>query len=142
MTNISESKSNQVIAFWKSFEVKASGLHLSFSIFDSPPFIHTIKRNCMKLVPSWSRDLCKTCPELIQRLLIQRYAQFWFFRKEFGTSFSTLFYVRFFKKNISHIIFYSLTGFYCLTTFTSWNIWQYLHCNCLLTRLWRHKCWD
>ena len=25
--------------------------------------------------------------------------------------------------------------------FTSWNIGQYVYCNCLLTRLWHHKFW-
>ena len=40
------------------------------------------------------------------RLLIQRYAQFQFFRKESGTSFSTTFCIWFFKKNIFHVKFY------------------------------------
>ena len=30
---------------------------------------------------------------------------------------------------------------YCLTVFTSWGIGQYVYCNCLLTRMWRHKSW-
>ena len=39
-------------------------------------------------------------------LLIQRYAQFWLFRKGSGNSFSTTFYVWFFKKNVSLVKFY------------------------------------
>ena len=37
-------------------------------------------------------------------LLIQRYVQFSFFRKRSGNSFSTMFCVWFFKKNVSHVI--------------------------------------
>ena len=40
------------------------------------------------------------------RILIQRYTQFWFFRKGLGNSFSTAFSVWFFKKNVSHVILY------------------------------------
>ena len=53
------------------------------------------------------------------RLLIQRYAQFWFFRKGSGTSFSIIFCVLFFKKNNSYLIIYKLTKF-LQQTFTSW----------------------
>ena len=42
------------------------------------------------------------------RLLIERYAQFWFFRKGWEKSFSTTFYVWFFKNNVSHLILYSI----------------------------------
>ena len=37
------------------------------------------------------------------RLLIQKYTQFWFFRKGSATSFSTIFSVWFFKKNVSQL---------------------------------------
>ena len=40
------------------------------------------------------------------RVLIQKYAQFRVFGKGSRTSFSTTFYVWFFKKNVSHGIFY------------------------------------
>ena len=56
------------------------------------------------------------------RLLNQRYAQFWLFRKMSGNSFSTTFYVWFFKKNVSHVTFILL---YCLIAFTSWDIGLY-----------------
>ena len=29
-----------------------------------------------------------------------------------------------------------------LVAFTSWDIGKYAHCNCLITRLWRHKFWN
>ena len=38
--------------------------------------------------------------------LIHRYAQFKFFRKGSATSFPTTFYVGFFKKNVSRVVFY------------------------------------
>ena len=44
-----------------------------------------------------------------------------------------------FLKKISSVIFYYLTKFRCLVSFTSWDIDHYVYCNCLLTRLWRHK---
>ena len=50
------------------------------------------------------------------RILIQRYAQFWFFRKESGKSFFTAFCVCRFKKNDSDVIFmlYSFLSSDCL----------------------------
>ena len=73
------------------------------------------------------------------RLLIQRYAQFQLFRKGPGNSFSTIFWVWFFKKNVSHVIFYSLAIFHCPFAFTSWFIGRYVYCNCFFPRLWPHK---
>ena len=46
------------------------------------------------------------------------------------------------KKNISLVRFYCLTKFNCLVAVTAWDIAQYMYCNCLLTRLWRHKLWN
>ena len=45
------------------------------------------------------------------RILIQRYAQFWFFKKGSGNSFSATFRVWFFEENVSHVIFYSWPNF-------------------------------
>ena len=45
------------------------------------------------------------------RLLIQRYAKVWVFRKWSGNSFSTTFYVGIFNKNISHALFYNWPNF-------------------------------
>ena len=42
-------------------------------------------------------------------------------------------------KNVSHVIFDHFTKFNYLIAFTSWDIRQYVYCNCLLTRLWHHK---
>ena len=71
--------------------------------------------------------------------MIQRYAQFGIFRKGSGNSLSTTFCVWFLKKNVSHIIFCQVTKFHCVIVFTSVGIGQYIHCNCLLTKLWRQK---
>ena len=56
-------------------------------------------------------------------------------KKRSGTSLSALFSAWFLKKNISVVIFYHLADFQCLVVFTSWDIRQYVYCNCLLTRL-------
>ena len=63
-------------------------------------------------------------------------------KKRSGTILPVSFSVWFLIKNISLVIFYLLTKFYCLVVFTSWDIGQYVHCNCFLTRLWRHKIWN
>ena len=62
--------------------------------------------------------------------MIQRYAQLWFFRKKSGNSFSTTFYVCFLKKSVSYILLIDQYKFHCLNDFTSWDIWQYVYCNC------------
>ena len=55
------------------------------------------------------------------------------------TSLPSSFFAWFLKKNMSLVTFYKLTKFHCLIAFTSWDIGQYVYCNCLLIRLWRHK---
>ena len=62
--------------------------------------------------------------------------------KKSGTSFPDSFFAWLLKKNISFVIFHYLTKLHCLVVFTSWDIGQYVYCNCLLTRLWRHKFWN
>ena len=59
-----------------------------------------------------------------------------------GTSLLNSFSASFWKKNISLVISYQLTKFHCLVAFNWWDIKQYVYCNCLLTRLWRHKSWN
>ena len=44
--------------------------------------------------------------------------------------------------SVLYVIFYYLAKFYCLVAFTSWDIGQYVYCNYLLIRMWRHKFWD
>ena len=61
-------------------------------------------------------------------------------KKKSGSSPASL-TVWFLKKNISLVIFYYLTKCEYLVAITSWDIEQYVYCNCLLTRLWRHKLW-
>ena len=56
--------------------------------------------------------------------MIQLYAQFWFFIKGSGTSFSTTFGVWFFKENISRISFYWLTKSDSLVAFICWDTGQ------------------
>ena len=66
-----------------------------------------------------------------------------FFKKtRCGTTIPASYSVLCLKKNIYLATFYYLTKLYCLAAFTSWDIGQYAYCNCLLTRLWRHKFWN
>ena len=39
-------------------------------------------------------------------------------------------------------IIYILTKFHWLVAFTSWDIGQYVYCNCLWNSLWRHEFWN
>ena len=40
------------------------------------------------------------------------------------------------------VLFYPINWINFNVWFTSWDITQYVHCNCLLNRLWRHKFWN
>ena len=63
-------------------------------------------------------------------------------KKRSGTNLSASFSAWLLKKNISLVIFYYLTKIHCLVAFTLSDIAQYVYCNCLLIRLWRHKFWN
>ena len=111
---------NLFLLFKKAlYEVKASGLQLSFNIFQLPSTWHTTNTTST-------------------RLWIQRYAQFRFFIKGSGNSLSTKLCVWFFKENVSRVMFYYMTKFHCLIAFTSGDIGQYVSCNWFFPRLWRH----
>ena len=72
--------------------------------------------------------------------LIQRYAWLWFYKKGFGTSFSTIFYERIFKKINSHVAFYQLAAkSHLLLAFTSRGTGQYVH---LFLSFCRYKFWN
>ena len=60
-------------------------------------------------------------------------------KKRSGTSLPASFSARFFKINISLVIFYYLTKSHCLVVFTSWDIGQFVYYGYLLTSLWRQK---
>ena len=62
-------------------------------------------------------------------LAFDSYEAFWKEKQRSGTSFPASFFAWFLKKNISLV--YS----FCLVVFTSWDIGQYVYCNCF----WRHK---
>ena len=55
-------------------------------------------------------------------------------KKRSGTSLPASFSAWCFKKNISLVIFFSLTKFYCLVVIISWDIGQYVYCIFLNTR--------
>ena len=59
-------------------------------------------------------------------------------RKRSGTSLRASVSAWFLKKKFSLVILYKLTKFNCLVAFALWDIGQYVYCNCLITRMWRH----
>ena len=114
---------------WRKWGRETSSCHVlfsekafSFNIFWKSSTWTCNKTNCMKF---WTVD-----PEIYSILI---------FKKVSGTSFPTTFYVWFFKKNISHVTFYSLTKYHCLDAFTFCDIEQYVYCNYLQLIMWRHK---
>ena len=62
-------------------------------------------------------------------------------KKRSGTSLPDSFSAWFSKKNSFLVTFSYLIKFHCLFAFTLWDIGQYVHCSCLLTRLWHYKFW-
>ena len=54
-----------------------------------------------------------------------------FLKKGSRTSLHITFCLWFFKKNIFLVIFYKLTELHCLFVIASWDICQYVQCNCL-----------
>ena len=80
------------------------------------------KNKLYKILCYWSRDTLNSD----------------FFGKGSGNSFHTIFCVWFYKKKVSHVIFYWLIKFHCPIPFTSWDIGQYVYCNCLFPRFWHH----
>ena len=99
-------------------EVKASGLQLSFNIFwliyfDSPQLGKQKKKKLYITLDYWSRD------SLI----------FNFSGKGLGIV-SPHFVYNFSRKKFFHVNLYYLTKSLYLITLTSWDIRQYVHCNC------------
>ena len=74
---------------------------LALICFGRPRLGQTMKSNFSNIWDFWSRDMLN----------------FLCFTKWFVTSFLSKFCAWFFKKNISHVIFYLLTKFHCLVFF-------------------------
>ena len=91
-------------------------------------------------IPSWG--LSKYIETKLQTTYFCSYKAFLKNKKRSGTSISDSILAWFLKKNIYLVLFYWLIKFNCLVAFTPWDIGKYMYCNCLLTRLWRHKYWN
>ena len=108
------------------YEVKASGLQLSFNMFWQSSTWHTIKT-------SYTLSSCMNIDPEICSILV--------FRKGSGNSISIAFCVWFKKKKF--LVLHSINW----PNIIAWSplhleIYQYVYCNCLLTRLSRHKSWN
>ena len=89
--------------------------------------------------PSWG--LSKYIETKVQTTWFYLISRFFKNKKRSGTSLPCLvFWIIFEEKYFSCYIL--LIGQVSLSGFTSWDIEQYVYCNCLLTRLWRHKLWS
>ena len=75
----------------------------------------------------WNYKLQTTCFYLTQSFFIKQ--------KRSGTNLPASFSAWFLKKNIYLVIFYYLTKFCWMVAITSWDIGQYMYCNCSLTTL-------
>ena len=108
------------------YEVKSSDWFLSFNMFWSSSSWTYNKNKTYETSGYWSREKLN----------------YDFIKVSSGTIFVTSFCAWFFKKSISHVTFHHLSKFNFLITFNSWDIWQIVYCNCLLTILRRHKFWN
>ena len=96
---------------------------------------------CFYGIPSWG--LLKHIETKLQMALLLRHINlFQINKKKSGTSLPISFSSWFLNKNIYLILFCYMIKFHCLAAFYLWDIWQYVYCNCLLTRLWRHRFWN
>ena len=95
---------------------------------------------CFNCLPSW--DYWMWLKLSCRPFAFTSYKAFLKNNKRSDTSLLVSFSAWFFKKNVSVAIFYYLTKVQCLVVFVSWDIGQYVYCNCLLTRLWRCKFWN
>ena len=88
--------------------------------------------NCL---PGWGLSkVIKTKGQTIYFLLLLEKN-----KKRSETSLPASFSAWFSKKNISIVIFYYLTKFWCLVVFNWWDNGQYVSCDSLLTRLWHQN---
>ena len=74
------------------------------------------------------------CTVILCYMLHQIHSEFWYIQNSVNSSIC-----RYFETYSAFSLFIK---FYCLVAFTSWDIEQYVYCNCLLTRLWRHGFWN
>ena len=91
---------------------------------------------CFYWLPCW--ELSTYIETKLQTTYFSFLSSFFKNKKRSGTSLPASFSAWFLTKNIFLVMFYYLTKFHCLAAFTSWDIGQYVYCNCLLTRLWFH----
>ena len=117
------SKSNKTNKIGQLIEY--SKIYILINYFDSPQFEKKKKKKLYITLDYWSRDM-----------LI-----FIFLGKGLGIV-SPHFVYNFSRKKLFHVNLYYLTKSLCLITLTSWDIRQYVHCNCLFLRLWRRKFWN
>ena len=159
MINISRSKDNQVMKFSRLIEYNMRNIFLvklytkcggeviprtfsekwklSISLDHKSKVLYSLFLSYAKL-----RGLSKNMKLSSTPIAFISYKAFLQNKKRSGTSLPASFSIWFVKKNLSIVIFYYLTKFHCLVVFTSWDIGQYVQCNCFLIRLWRHKFWN
>ena len=117
-----ETNSRPLLILQKTFTWDKRLSILVLTYFGGPWFGHRIKFVTFQTVD----------PEVCSILI---------FRIASGNSFSTTFCVWFFKKKM-FLVLYSINWANCLIAFTSWDIGQYVYCDYLIIRLWRHKSWN
>ena len=157
-TNISRSKDNQAMEFGQLTEYNMRNIFLvkSYTKCGRETNSRSFSKNqnwaylwinilkfyifCFNCLPSW--DLSKVIETKLQIICFYLIKALLRNKKRSETSLPASFSAWFLKKNISVVTFYYLTKFQCLVVFTSWDIGQYVPCNCLLTRLWRQKFWN
>ena len=156
LANISRNKDNQAITIGQLIEYNMRNIFLekSYGKSGSKPISKTFSKKSKWAYP-WTKSFMQLVFIVFQvedyrsilklscrPLAFTSYKASLKNKKRSETSLPASFSEWFLKKIIPIVMLYYLTNFYCLFAFISWDIRQYVYCNCLLTRLWRHKFWN
>ena len=157
LPNTSRSKSNQTMTFGQFIEYNMRSIFLKNYTPNllEKLFQDTFPRNqkwayllinslmfyriCFYCISSWG--LSKYIESKLQNTFFYLEYSFLKNKKRSGTSLPASFSQWFLKKNLSLDIFDQLAKCYFLVIFTSWDVRQYVYCNCLFPRLGPHKFW-
>ena len=125
----------RIILLEKTY-TKCGGETISSSFLNSQSWAYLLIKSlkiytiCISCIPSWGLwkyieiKLQITCYYLYKAFFLKK-------KKRSGTSLPASFSGLFLKRNIFFIMFLEMTKFHCLVAFISWNMGQYVYCNCL-----------
>ena len=125
----------RIILLEKTY-TKCSGETISSSFLNSQSWAYLLIKSlkiytiCISCIPSWG--LWKYIEIKLQITCYYLYKAFFFLKKR-GLELVSLprFLDYFWREIFFFIMFLEMTKFHCLVAFISWNMGQYVYCNCL-----------